>query len=104
MYGAPYKDFKDAELEIDSAAQSGITEKEKQDATSLRNFPLSVVETLMSKATRTEVENGGLILLALFGSFSRGLDSVQYRWRASPTLRSPVMVAYAFLVPPGSFC
>jgi hypothetical protein len=54
------KEFEGAQLEIDSAAKTGITEKEKKEATSLRNSHLSEIEALMGKKTRTEIENGGL--------------------------------------------
>ena len=54
------KEVEGAQLEIDSADKTGITEKEKKEAISLRNSHLSEIETLMGKETRTEVENGGL--------------------------------------------
>lgn len=54
------KEVEGAQLEIDSAATTGITEAEKKVAINLRNFHLSEIEKLMGKDTRTEIENGGL--------------------------------------------
>lgn len=54
------KEFEGAQLEIDSAATTGITEQEKKEAINLRNAHLAEIEALMGKATRTEIENGGL--------------------------------------------
>jgi hypothetical protein len=54
------KEVEGAQLEIDSAATTGITEAEKKVAINLRNFHLSEIEKLMGKETRTEIENGGL--------------------------------------------
>jgi hypothetical protein len=54
------KEFEGAQLEIDSAATTGITEKEKRFATSLRDGHLNDIERLMGQDTRKEIENGGL--------------------------------------------
>jgi hypothetical protein len=54
------KEFEGAQLEIDSAAKTGITETEKKAAMSLRDAHLAELETLMGKDTRKEIENGGL--------------------------------------------
>lgn len=54
------KEVEGAQLEIDSAAITGITEAEKKVAIKLRNAHLSEIETLLGKDTRVEIENGGL--------------------------------------------
>jgi hypothetical protein len=54
------KEVEGPQLEIDSAATTGITAGDKNFATSLRDRWLNEIETLMGPHTRTAIENGGL--------------------------------------------
>jgi hypothetical protein len=54
------KEVEGAQLELDSAAVTGITAKQKNAATRLRDHNLAEIESLMGADTRTKVENGGL--------------------------------------------
>lgn len=54
------KEYEGCQLEIDSAAITGITEKEKQVAINLRDGHLAEIATLLGEKARKEIEQGGL--------------------------------------------
>ena len=54
------KEFEGTQLEIDSAATTGISVDDKKFAMKLRDGHLHDIETLMGEQTRKEIENGNL--------------------------------------------
>jgi hypothetical protein len=54
------KEFEGTQLEIDSAATTGISADDKRFATKLRDGHLHDIETLMGEKTRQEIEKGNL--------------------------------------------
>lgn len=53
-------EFEGAQLEIDHAAKTGITETEKNSAISLRDGHLKDIETFLGRKARAKVESGGI--------------------------------------------